>query len=368
MTTTAHAPGYFNAVSQRQARIHRATQTTHPLTLATAADCALLDTPPAHGSLPWIETGGTYSISYVRNPGARFVRIEARLSAVDYATFATVRLKLTVRDAAGHSVTSSDDRIPTGYRDETQDSPRAFLLPPRFDLSQAVVGYVDCDALDDDLTDPSWSFDLEVAFTSGATLDGLHLYELPRFLVDDGATHGGIIPGSFQRDAVIHSGVDDGLVRLVSTLESARLSQRTYLNLSWLRSTTPADTPSVSATSYTPFALLDAGAAAVPFAFTPRVVAAASAQGEPTRWRFLYRFSGGAGTETASVRLYGSATGSPWTKNVAYNTSWTWSSWVDAYARTSPDSDAYSLKGLVSASGPTLWIAAVHGVEAVAAL
>lgn len=364
--TTGHAPGYFNAVSERQARVHRATQTTHPIALALASNCALLDQPASIASTGWTETGGVYSFSYVRNPGARYVRFEARIAPVSLTSTATVQLKLTARDATGNAVLHGDDRIPDGFKSETHAAPHSLLIGPRFAESLAIVGYVDCDALDDDLTDPTWHFDLEVSVSGGGTLDGMQLFELPRFAVDDTATHGGVIPGSFQRDAVIHSGSDDGLVRLVSTQESARLSQRSYLALSWLRSTTPADTPSVSATSYTPFTLLDAGADAVRFAVPTRSVHAASSAGEVARWRFLYRFDGGAGTETASVRLYGSATGSPWTKSLTYTTSWTWSPWVAAAVRTSPATDALSLKGLVSASGPTLWIAAVHVAEAVA--
>jgi hypothetical protein len=58
------------------------------------------------------------------------------------------------------------------------------------------------------------------ASPAGAQLDGMWIEEMPRFLADDSATHGGIVPGSFQRDATIHDGSTDGLDRLLATLAS----------------------------------------------------------------------------------------------------------------------------------------------------
>lgn len=349
-------------VNETQARIHRATQAFHPLDLACAANCALLDTPAAQGSIPWTETGGVYSVSYVRNPGARFLRLEARVSAA--AAGASIQLKLTARDASGHSVINTDDRIPRGFKDEVTTCPIAFI-GPLFEASRAVIGYLDLDEVDDTLTDPSWSLDFELSVSGGGALDGVTVWELPRFVVDDSATHGGVIPGVFQRDAVIHDGATDGLERLLATLASARLVNRTYLSLSWRQATLTGEVPSLTSTSDGPFDILAAGASRVDFGVTPRVVQAASVAGEAAQFRFLYRFEGGAGTETATVKLHGSATGSPWTKTVAYTASWTWSAWVDAAVRTSPATDALSPSGLVSASGPTLWLAGLHVRETI---
>ena len=366
MTISPRLPAFWNAPTERCARVHRATQALHAMGFALAADCALLDTPPAQSSTGWTETGGVYSLSYVRNPGARFVRLEARVTPV--AAGATLTLSLTIRDAAGHSVGPGDDRIPYDWRGETLSSPIVPFAGTLPDASQPVLGVVDCDALASTLTDESWSFDVTLTVSGGAQLDGVTLYELPRFIVDDSATHGGIVPGSFQRDAVIHDGATDGLVRLVSTLESARLSQRSYLNLSWRQSLVAADTPSCSSTTLAPFTLLDAGAAAASFRVIARVINAASAAGEPIRWRVLYRMSDGT-TETGTVKLLGSATGSPWTTGaLAYTTSWTWSAWKSAAVRTSPAYDAFSLKGQVSGSGPTLWLAGIDVREAITPL
>lgn len=371
MTTASRQPGWGNLPSELQARIGRATQAVHPLGVALASDCALLDTPPAQASMGWTETGGAYSMSYVRNPGARYIRVEARLAPTQTPLGAQVQLKLTVRDAAGHSVAYSDDRIPRGWKDEVQLSPFVVETSSLAEFSTPVVGYLDADALGDDLTDPSWSFDLEITLTGGAQLEGVWLSELPRFVVDDAAAVGGVIPGVFQRDAVIHDGSTDGLRRVVAVLEAARLQQRSYLSLTWRDSTTPADTPSCSSPiALEAFALLDLGSStdAVTFGISPRSIVAGSSAGDAARFRVRYRMSGGAGTETAKVRLYGSASGSPWTtSNLAYTTSWTWSPWVACAIRTSPLSDALSFKAKVSASGPTLWLSAAHVIDDVQA-
>jgi hypothetical protein len=367
VTTVPRQPGAYNAVSELQAIIAQATRALHPLALAQAANCALLDTPAGQCSTGWTETGGVYSLSYVRNPGARFIAIVARVLPTTAPINAAVTLDLTVRDATGNSVASSDDRIPRRWKGETIYCPYAAAGSALAEWSEQVVGYVDADELAADLPDPSWSFDVTLSVTGGAQLDGIWLTEMPRFLVDDGATHGGIVPGSFQRDATIHDGATDGLDRLLATLASGRTQQRSYLALAWRQSVVSAETPSLTSATDAPFTLLDAGAGTrATFAVYPRSIAAVSTAGEACKVRYLYRFSGGAGTETAKIRLRGSATGSPWlTGDLAYTTSWTWSPWIDCAVRTSPLSDALSLSGNVSASGPTLWLAGAHAREAV---
>lgn len=367
MTTAPRTPEYMNSVQERQAIVAQATRALHPLALAMAANCALLDTPAGQCSAGWTETGGTYSLSYVRNSGARFVRITARVLPASIAVSATVTLDLTVRDATGNSVASSDDRIPRQWKGEVIYAPLAPTGSALAEWSHLVVGYVDCDELATDLPDASWSFDVTLTVSGGAQLDGIWLEECPRFVVDDGATHGGIVPGSFQRDATIHDGQTDGLDRLLATLASGRTQQRSYLAMAWRQAMVSAETPSLTSTSDGPFALLDAGSGVrATFPVYPRSIAAVSTAGEACKVRYLYRMSGGAGTETAKIRLRGSATGSPWiTGDLAYTTSWTWSSWVDCAVRTTPLSDALSLSGNFSASGPTLWLAGVHVREAV---
>ncbi len=367
MTTSGRAPADHNSVQERLARIAQATRATDALSLARAANCALLDTPAGQCSTGWTETGGVYSLSYARNPGARFVAIVARLLPRTSTATVSITLDLTVRDSTGNFVASSDDRIPDQWKGETLLAPRARAREPFAAASLRVVGYVDCDELATDLSDPSWSFDVTLSVTGGAQLDGLWLAEMPRFLADDSVSHGGIVPGSFQRDATIHDGATDGLDRLLATLASGRTQQRSYLALAWRQSAVSAETPSLTSATDAPFALLDAGAGVrATFAVYPRSIAAVSTAGELAKVRYLYRMSGGAGTETAKIRLRGSATGSPWlTGDLAYTTSWVWSPWIDCAVRTSPLSDALSLSGNVSASGPTLWLAGAHVREAV---
>ena len=366
MTTARHDPGRGGSFEERQAAIAQATRAIHPLSLALAANAGLLDTPAGQCSTGWTETGGDYSLSYVRNPGAKFVAIMARLLPAAAPVNVSVTLDLTITDALGNSVASSDDRIPRLWKGETIYAPAARTGAAMQEFSRAIVGYVDCDELDSTLTDPTWSFDVTLATTGGAQLDGMWLCEMPRFLVDDSVSHGGIVPGSFQRDATIHDGQTDGLDRLLSTLASGRTQQRSYLALAWRQSVVAAETPSTTSAVDAPITLLDAGAARAEFAVYPRSIAAVSTAGEAARVRYLYRFSGGAGTETAKIRLRGSATGSPWaTGDLAYTTSWTWSAWVTAAVRTSPLSDLLSLSANVSAAGPTLWLAGVHVLEAV---
>lgn len=369
MTSTARQPGYINTlVSQTQARIGRATQAVHPLTLALVANCALLDTPPAQCSTPWTGTGGTWSLSYARNPGARFVRLEAVVLPTAAALVAYVTLDLTVRDAGGHSVASSDNRIPRRWKGEATYCPVASAGSARFDRAERVAGYVDLDELASTLTDPSWSFDVTLTVSGGAEVETISLGEMPRFVADDAASHGGMLPGSFQRDAVIADGNQDGLRRLLSTLDSARQSQRTYLGIAWRQAMIADEVPSLTSAVDAPFTLLEGAGSGgrLEWALSPRVVRAASAAGEAARFRVLYRFDGGAGTETAKVRLHGSATGGTWpTGDLAYTTSWTWSPWIACAVRTSPRSDRLSLSGNLSASGPTLWLGGVHVPEAV---
>lgn len=367
MSSAPHVAAFGTTPSERQARVHRAAQALHAMGIALGANCALLDHPPWQSSTGATDTGGTWSFSFVRSPGGRYVRCEARLSPA--ATGASVALSMTVRDAAGHSVGPTDPRIPYDWRGEVLASPTLPFAGALASASTSIVGWIDAESLASTLTDPSWSIDVTVSVAGGGALDGITLWEAPRSLVDDEALHGGVVPGSFQRDTIIHAGAVDGLVRLVSTLESARLAQRSYLSLAWRQSTAPTDTPSTTSTSYAPLTLLDAGPDAAAFAVPTRVIHAASTAGEAVQWRVLYRLSEGLGSETARVRLTTLASGSPSTSGaLAYTTSWTWSAWKDATVRTSPATDALALTALVSASGPTLWIAGIHVREAVAPL
>lgn len=366
MTTVPHSPEALTTLVERVPRINNPVVGAHHIELATVANHGLLDNPAGRFGLGLIDTSGTYSFSYVRNPGARFLRLEVRINPQVPGSSGTVQIDLTIRDAAGHSIASSSSHVPRGFKAEVLPAPWSLRDLPLYD-QLAMVGVLDCDELDGTLTDPSWVFEFSITFAGGAQVNTLQCWEAPRFVVNDAVDHGGVLPGAFQHDQPITDSDVIGLERLLETLVSARQSERTYVSLAWRQQVVvTTETPNVTATSYTRFAALAADAAPQTWRPSPRQVYAGATAGEVIRFRVLYRFSGGAGTETGGVQLTGNATGSPWvSSSLAYTTSWTWSDWITAAIRTSPLSDTLSLKGKVSASGPLLWIASIHVLEAV---
>lgn len=372
MTTAPHHPGLLVGIEERTARIGQPVLGVQHIDFAAAVNRALLDNPAGRFNADLIDADTTVSFSYVRNPGARYVHLEARINGFYPPTLATtatpiVGIDLTIRDAAGHSVSSSDTRIPYGFKGELHEAAPA-RAPEYVTSDQTIVrGVLDADALESTLTDPSWSFDFTLGFSNNGELNTLQLWEAPRFVVNDAVDHGGVVPTAFQRDAMLDDDNQTGLGRLVETLVSARQSERTYVALAFPRQVaSPSLTPNVGATSFTQFAALAADSAPQTWRPSPRQVYAGASAGEALRFRFLYRFSGGAGSETAQVQLTGNASGGSWlSPTLAYTTSWTWSSWITAAIRTSPLSDALALKGKVSATGPLIWIASIHVLEAV---
>lgn len=362
MTTVPHAPELLTSLAEQTPRVNAPVAGLHHIELAHVANHALLDTPAGRFNLDLIDTDGVYSFSYVRNPGAKYLRLEARINAQrGLLTTGFVLVDLTIRDAGGHSVVSSSSHVPRGFKGETLRTPSALVDVSLVD-QLAVVGTLDCDALAATLTDPSWSFDFTLTFGGGAEVNTLQCWEIPRFLVDDSVDHGGMLPGAFQRDQPLTDSDTIGLERLLETLVSARQVERTYVSLAWRQQVVvTGETPHVSATSFQYLTALSADAAPQTWRLAPRQIATGSTAGESLRYRVLYRMSGGAGSETGQVRLVGNATGSPWaTASLAYTTTWTWSPWINAAIRTSPLADTLSLEGKVSGSGPTLWVAGVH--------
>lgn len=366
MTVVPHAPELLTSLEERTPRIDHPVSAVHHILLADVANHALLDHPAGRFNLDLIDTSGTYSFSYVRNPGARYLRLEARINAQAPTSLGFAQIDLTIRDAAGHSIASSSVHVPRGFKNEQLPTPRSLLDLPLYD-QLSVVGVLDCDALDGTLTDPSWVFEFAITFAGGAEINTLQCGEVPRFVVNDAVDHGGVLPGAFQHDTPITASDVTGLERLLETLVSARQCERTYVSLAWRQQVVvTSETPNVSATSFTHFTALAADAGPQTWRPSPRQVYAGSSAGEAIRLRFLYRFSSGAGSETAQVQLVGNAGGGSWlSATLAYTTTWTWSDWITAAIRTSPLSDALALKGKVSASGPLLWIASVHVLEAV---
>lgn len=350
------------------ARIAR-TVRTEALALGLAANSALLDSPPRRWGIFDLNTTGTYAAGYVRSPAARYLRVCAAIAGATSGWAAvSVVLALTIRDGAGNTVTTSPD-LPAGFLATTTHLPGALVGASRFDSELLVAGYLDLDALAATLVDPRWSFEWAVTLTgSGAMVNRIEGWEVPRGVVDDTATAGGVSLGDFQPDQPVSDGplADPALRwgRIVQTVEQARTMGRTYVSLAWRQSTAPSDTPSVSSTSDAPFTLFDMGGSRLPIRVHARQLAAAGAAGEVVRWRILYRFTGGAGTETGQVILRGGATGSPWVlSSIAYTASWMWSPWQAAAVSTASDTDDFELSGKVSASGPSFFLSAVEVEE-----
>lgn len=367
MSSSRHHPELLDAIEPQTPRISRAVQGMHDLTLAQAVNCALFNHPAARANLDLCDTAGTYSFSYVRNPGARYLRLEAHFNGHSGYGGVYGQIDLTARDAAGHSVASSDAKIPNGFKNERHYPPYSVGAIVAPDNQLVVVGYLDCDALDDDLTNENWSLDFALTFTGGAELNSLQLVEMPRFLCDDLATHGGTVPGNYQRDAPIDDSAQKGLERILSTLQSARRVQRSYVALAWRQQVAvTTETPNTTATSYQYLSVLNADSAPQTWRMGTRQVYTGATAGEAARYRVLYRMSDGAGTEKGRFRVSGNATGSPWeTGDLNYTTTWTWSDWVTMAVRTSPTTDTLTLEGRLNGAGPTLWCAGVDVREAV---
>lgn len=343
------------------ARIAR-TVRTEAFALALTANSALLDSPPRRWSIFDLDSTGVYTAGYTRSPAARYMRVVAALGGVVTGWSAvSIVLALTIRDAAGHSVSTSP-ALPATFLGSYTHLPGALAGPSRFDAETLVSAYLDLDTLAATLTDSAWSFEWAVTLTgSGAVVNRIEGWEVPRGVVDEAATAGGVSLGDFQPDQPISDGpLTDPAgrwARIAQTTAQARTMGRTYVSLAWRESAAPSDTPSVSSTSDAPFALLDEDGARLPIRVHPRQLAAAGAAGEVARWRVRYRFSGGAATETGQVSLRGGATGSPWAlSGIAYTTSWTWSDWQAAAVSTAASTDDFELSGKVSASGPSLFL------------
>ena len=362
--TTPREPG-APTIDTEAARIAR-TVRTEALGVALAANSALLDSPPRRWSIHDISDTGTYACGYTRSPSAKYLRVVAALAGLESGwTSVSIVLALTIRDATGNSISAAPE-IPAAFLATFTHLPGAFVGTSRFDSETLVSGYFDLDDLATTLTDPAWSFEWAITLTgSGALVNRIEGWEVPRGVVDEAATAGGVSLGDFQPDQPVSDGplVDPAARwgRIVQTTAQARTMGRTYVSLVWRQSTSPSDTPNVVATTDAPFALLDMGASRLPIRVHGRQLAAAGAAGEVVRWRVQYRFSGGAATETGQVSLRGGATGSPWNlAGLAYTTSWTWSAWQAGAVSTAAPVDDLELSGKVSASGPSLFVSSVE--------
>ena len=360
MATTPRAIGEFAAdLLTNRARNHRTVRDGHTREIAFAADAALLDHPRGRFFLEDLGAG-TYSVSLSQAPEAKYVWLRAAVGPG--ASGDAVTIDLTIRDAAGNSVSSSSSSIPLGFKGETLYA-RTRFFADRWSEESIIEGYLDLEALDGTLTDPSWSLDFTIGVVGGSGyVSRIEGWAVPRFIIDNATTARGVIPGDYVADAAITDSSVKGLVRLLATIEAARVVQQTLVSLAWKRDTAAA-IPQTTATSVGVLTNLAMGANPVPFVVLPRRVYAASSTGEGHRWRVLYRMAGGAGTETATVRVTAASdvpSSVNTTQTLSYSSSWVWSGWKSTGTTPTDGSDetaTFTLEAGLSGAGPTLYIA-----------
>ena len=363
MTREAHIPGACPPSSETVARVRATVYGPQLAELARVANYACLDNPAQRFGGSDL-AAGTYAWTFVPGdtPAGRYLRVTLHFLAVSGTA------TLTVTDNLGNSLTGAVSTIPLGFRGETHTT-SGTPTGTRFDYGVRVVGDFDLGAMAATLTGPTWVWSLVLTTDAGTnSLVDVFAEEIPRFLIDTAETYGAL-PGAYLGGAEIDDDSATGTERILTTLVGARTTQRVYLSRAWPQDTATA--PSLSATSWVAFSSFDEGTGPETTRVYVRRLATASAQGEPIRYRVLYRLSGGAGTETADVRLSTGSSSSPFGLSLAHTgTSWVWSSWKTGYLKTDEatagleQTDTLGLEGQVSAGGPTLYLAGLDVREA----
>jgi len=307
----------------------------HTMTRAIAANIVALGRPARRVGPIQAQrvSGATWTAGYTRSHdsiGQLYLAWYYRPAGLD--TLATVAVELTITDAAGHTVSSSSDMIPLGFKGVGTVPVVASHLYQSESLLGA-SGHLDLDALAAVLTDPSWSFTFVFTASDVFTpLDRIEGWECPRSQVDVDGTYG-VLTGPFNPGSPIISGAADagGYERLARTIEGGVACGRTLLSVSWPRDTSIA--PGLVATTMTPFTrMLEAGTDPWRWRVRPRVVyAPSSAAGEPHRARYLYQVSSGG---TGTVRCDTGSSGGPYDLTGLTASTWAWSPWVDVSVPT----------------------------------
>ena len=307
----------------------------HTMTRAVAANLAALGRP-AHRIGPiqaQTRTDATWSVGYTRSHESirqLFLAWYYRPAGLD--TLATVAVELTITDAAGHTVSSSSDLIPLGFKGVGSQPIAATHLYQSESLLGG-SGYLDLDALSAVLTDPSWSFTFAFTASDNFTpLDRIEGWECPRSRVEDDDVYG-VQVGTFNPGSPVLAGSTTtlGYERLAKTIEGALLTGRTLLNVAWPLDVAVA--PGLVGASFVPFTrMLEAGTTPWSWSVRPRVVyAPSSSTGEPHRVRYHYKITDG-GSGTIRMGIVGS--GSPVDLTGLTSSTWAWSPWADCHIPT----------------------------------
>lgn len=372
MTATQHGSRAASNIPEQAPRIGEPPTSVDMQQHANCINGAGLDDMAGRFCASWVDTSGTLSFSFTRTAQARYLCLRALIQTIGTltGTLYSLKLDLSVTDGTD-TVASTDERIPYGFRNEVlfvpDTSGGSLVGTPS---SRDVVGYIDLDALVSDpdatgdaLTGVDWIVSVDVTVTgTGSCLQLLHAWEAPCFAIDDAIPGRGVLLGNFTRDMEIVD-TPSCVEALVDADDYAVTAQRTLMSTAWRQQVADStETPSCAATSYGAISLLDEGGSVGHFRTFARALPDPTTSEVPIRYRVLYRFSGGAGTETGNVRLDSGATGGPWaTSNLAYTTTWTWSAWIDAVHLSGADEITWEAQ--VSAGGPALWIGAVAVAE-----
>jgi len=291
------------------------------------------------------------------NDHCRFARVGVLLTATSGATSASVTLQLDIYDGAGHSVTYSDSRIPDAFKNHSA-TVRTGYVGSMFGTQ--VEAWLDLDALRTTL-DASAPWRLKFTLTGTyARCDLVQVDEMPRGIVDDSWSHGGVLPQGMQWGVPVTDAAQWD--RIALTDRTAFNTRRTYLARVYSQ-TVLTKTPSTTATSLSAFTNLEESSGVpISYAFLPRRLLAVADPGAKAEWAIIYRLTGGAGTETATVRL---TTASGHTKDLSglahTGSSWAFSSvtTLDLSTNGTDGVESVSAKGKVSAGGPTLYLGAL---------
>lgn len=305
----------------------------HTITRAADANIIALGRPARR--VGPVQSQSNASQTYV----AGYVRSHASITQLWIAWYfhadgtntpASISVGLTITDAAGHTVSPSDVRIPIGFNGIAATALRTTALY-QSDIFLGGSGYLDLDALAVTLTDPSWSFEFSFASTSVYTsFDRAEGWECPRSQVDDTGVYGALTGPENPGSPIIAGDVSSiGYERIARTIEGGVRCNRTLLSATWPTSTSIA--PVTTSGTYTAFTrMLEGGTTPWSWYVRPRVVySPSSATGEPHRVRYYYRVTGGG---SASVRCTATSVGAgsvqTATVTALSSSTWAWSDWA----------------------------------------
>lgn len=306
----------------------------HTITRAMDATIVALARPAKRIGPTQVQSNGTatYVVGYVRSHTSIKQLWLAWYFHPDFTnsiTPATNSIDLTITDAAGHTIASSSDVVPVGFKGVTTDALQA-VTPLDSTVVLGASGYIDLDAAAAVLTDPSWSFSFTyTASTTHIPLDRIEGWECPRTQIDSDDTYGALTgPENPGNPILAGSTTTPVYERLMQTLQGAALCNRTLLSIAWPTSTSIA--PVTASATFTAFTrMLEGGTTPWSWRVRPRVVYAPnSATGEPHRVRYLYQVSGGG---TAAVKCTATSVGAASTQTATTtglaSATWAWSDW-----------------------------------------